>query len=232
MSHRLMKKKSAQTLSSTRWLAYAAAASATTLAAAPSAEAHIHYSGPVDRALDSEHSSQREAFALSDGVTLYFHEFSNPDRPTSNFAGVSVVGPVSFGSIRGSSALASRLQLKDRISQGPFTYYSYVGNIQSLFGAGEFKAPGIAFIGFRFDAGSGTQYGWARIKLRGAPSTQFIVLDYAWGDPGDRIKAGQTHGGGSAETADAAKGSLGLLALGRVGLDAMRHARTPLLAEQ
>jgi hypothetical protein len=75
----------------------------------------------------------------------------------------------------------------------------------------------------------------------------FIVLDYAWGDPGDKVKAGQKrlHEGeapvapqaaGSTDAlpvqtsdkADASmasvKGSLGLLAFGAVGLQTWRNS--------
>ncbi len=224
-----MKKHLPQSLSVPpgRWIAYAAAGTATSLMAVPCAEARIHYSGPVDTALDSENSSQRETFPLSNGAFLSFFEFSNPSFPYFNRAGLEVVGPTYFGSVRGQGSLASRLSLKDKVSQGPFTYYSYGGNIQSLFGAGNFKDPGVAFLGFVFYAGGGPHYGWARIKLRGAPEVQYIVLDYAWGDVGDRIKVGQTRGGRSAESAHISQSSLGLLALGGVGLRASRGPCPP-----
>ena len=67
---------------------------------------------------------------------------------------------------------------------------------------------------------------------------QFVVRDYAWGDPGDKIKAGQTQlhedeaqvAPQAAKNAEAApladsQGSLGLLALGAVGLQAWRKSR-------
>ena len=90
----------------------------------------------------------------------------------------------------------------------------------------------------RFSSGAGAQYGWVRIQWAGCPDDDFIVKDYAWGDPGDQIKTGQKQlregeavvappaakGADAAPLADA-KGSLGLLALGAVGLQAWRKSR-------
>ena len=82
------------------------------------------------------------------------------------------------------------------------------------------------------------QYGWVRIKWGGCSANKYIVRDYAWGDPGDKIKAGQTHlheddtqivpqavkKPAAAPHADS-QGSLGLLALGALGLRAWRKSR-------
>ena len=85
---------------------------------------------------------------------------------------------------------------------------------------GQFDGKGIGFIGFKFNNGSGDQYGWVRIKMeKGLNINQnFKLLDYAWGDIGDRVRAGQTQ---SSETA-IDRGSLGWLALGALGLLAWR----------
>jgi hypothetical protein len=87
------------------------------------------------------------------------------------------------------------------------------------------------------------QYGWVRIKWGGCTFgkslvNKFILMDYAWGDPGDKIKAGQkgphdddtqvepqpVKKPAAAPQADS-QGSLGLLALGAVGLRAWRKSR-------
>jgi hypothetical protein len=93
-------------------------------------------------------------------------------------------------------------------------------------------------VGFRFNDGGGQQYGWARIRWGGCPANDFIVKDYAWGDIGDQIKTGQRQlhedetqvAPQAAKSADAPPladswGSLGLLALGAVGLQAWRAKR-------
>jgi hypothetical protein len=77
-----------------------------------------------------------------------------------------------------------------------------------------------------------------RIKWGGCSDNQYIVKDYAWGDPGDQIKTGQKQlhedetqaALPAAKSADAVPlsgslGSLGLLALGAVGLQAWRKSR-------
>src|SRR5262249_45304146 len=75
---------------------------------------------------------------------------------------------------------------------------------------------GIGFIGFKFNNGSGDQYGWVRIQVKpgsGYPTYNFKLIDYAYGDVGDTIGAGQKSGHDVAELE-----SLGGLALGAIGL--------------
>ncbi len=54
---------------------------------------------------------------------------------------------------------------------------------------------------------------------------RFSLVDYAWGDPGDQIRAGQTSLAGDMVDAVPDSGSLGLLALGGAGLMAWRKRR-------
>jgi hypothetical protein len=84
---------------------------------------------------------------------------------------------------------------------------------------------GTGYIGFRFNKGAGTQYGWIRVRMPGPPyiDLRFTLVDWAWGDPGDRIKAGQTSSAGDQLEAIPDNGSLGLLALGGAGLIAWRQ---------
>jgi hypothetical protein len=89
-------------------------------------------------------------------------------------------------------------------------------------GSGHFLQPGRGFIGFVFNAGAGNEFGWARIKTTGAPSYEFILLDYAWADPGDSIQTGQKKSVAT-EQAVSRSGSLGLLATGATGLKAWRQ---------
>ena len=90
---------------------------------------------------------------------------------------------------------------------------------------------GIGFIGFRFNNGAGVQYGWARIKMKGGgPAQHFILLDYAYADPGERLTAGQTSEGILSDEQAPDQGSLGGLALGAVGLLAWRKSRKSLTA--
>ena len=69
---------------------------------------------------------------------------------------------------------------------------------------------------------TGNEFGWARVKTTGAEMYNFILLDYAWADPGSSIKTGQK----SSQTTDQAvskSGSLGLLATGAKGLNTWRE---------
>jgi hypothetical protein len=91
----------------------------------------------------------------------------------------------------------------------------------AFYGGGYFGEPGIGFIGFAFNNGSGKQYGWARVEMGGEEhKNNFKVLDYAYADPGEPIKAGQR-----SEEPVSGMDSLGLLAAGAVGLQAWRRSR-------
>ena len=83
------------------------------------------------------------------------------------------------------------------------------------FGDGE-----IGFIGFKFNNGSGDQYGWVRIKM--GNRADFWLIDYAYADPGEPIRAGQM----SSNDIVPEEGSLGGLALGAAGLLAWRKRRS------
>ena len=131
------------------------------------------------------------------------------------------------------------LPAKSVVSDGNFFYPGQRGEMQNSFCAyPDWQDRGTYYIGFRFNTGAGPQYGWVRIRWAGCPANFFVVKDYAWGDPGDQIKTGQRHlhedetqpapqAGKSADAAPLAdsQGSLGLLALGAVGLQAWRKSR-------
>ena len=233
-----------------RWLAYATAGSASALACASSAEAAIHYSGIVD------HDFANGGFAgsLGPGVTLEL------DVGTGTWVGG---GGFSFGAanVRGPSGSTvgefagygtgklAYFWLSELLAGaflpaqgfGEFCRWSSSCSCQVCYGTAEiggshFRAPGIGFIGFVFShGGGGAQYGWARIKTSGPPNYRFHLLDYAWGDPGDRFFTGQTRltpcastpcPDEQAEAPPPKEGSLGWLALGAAGLLAWRKRRS------
>ena len=61
-------------VSNSRWLAYAAASTASTLAGAHSAEAEIHYSGLINEKLGHGNRSIHENVRLNDALKVRFSE--------------------------------------------------------------------------------------------------------------------------------------------------------------
>ena len=217
-------------VSHSRWLAYATATSATTLAATNSAEADIHYSGRLDVPFQCQEASCRtthtfqldkpgNSFQLDHYVNSYNH----------GIEGIAIFGVVSAG-VRGRSnpmfhtiyAYASRLNSDQKISSGPFAmggaYLEFFGRCR------QWTNPGYGIIGFRFNNGAGVQYGWARIRMAGFLTRDSIykLVDYAYADAGEPIRAGQT----SSDEQAPNQGSLGWLALGASGLLALRKSRS------
>lgn len=221
------------TASNARWLAYATAGAATALTGNPSAEAEIHYSGNVSIELTGDAVA---SLPLSNGASLIFR-----NRFISAFAQTFTLllkGAIS-GSARGADygfgyIFLSNLPPRNDVSAGRF--FSIADNPNhgvlistSLYGQfSPYFGPVRGFVGFRFNTGNGTQYGWARIytKLDSNFHIHDLIKDYAWGDVGDAILTGQKH---SLEPANAnsVSGSLGLLAFGAQGLDAWRTQRMP-----
>src|SRR5215469_9146128 len=124
-------------------------------------------------------------------------------------------------------ASVSRLVRGDLISNRPFVA-AQSGNValatHDFCGGGfvgQFDGKGTGFIGFKVHSpGGGDQYGWVRIQMQSGinPNQIFRLIDYAWGDVGDTITAGQT----SSNDMVPEEGSLGGLALGAAGLLAWR----------
>ena len=99
-----------------------------------------------------------------------------------------------------------------------FAHYCSSGSV------GQFDQAGVGFIGFKFNNGSGDQYGWVRIRMATSHPIDhdFWLVDYAYADPGEPIRAGQT----SSNEMVPEEGSLGGLALGAAGLLAWRKRRS------
>ena len=238
METNLRSRKTLQ-FSHVRWTSYAIAAGATAVAGTPAAEAEIHYSGVINYKFD-QHSRGDEAhsFPLSQGAFLLGFRYVR--GRTANSATLAIQGGAVSNAFRIYSpsfadSVAASLPRGSVVSQGYFNGFGW-GRLQDY--ACEFpgfQQPGIYYAGFRFNSGAGTQYGWVRIRWGGCSWNGYIVRDYAWGDPGDKIKAGQTQlreevAPQAAKGADAvppadSQGSLGLLALGAVGLQAWRRSR-------
>jgi len=226
-----------------RWTSYAIAAGATAAGAIATADAEIHYSGPVDYKFQGSSTVKTHRFPLSNGAHLIgainHVRFLNYDYAYWGVSGArvsnSVRGPGNVGVFCRVAALPGR----SVVSAGDFTIAGARATMQDGdCTCSDWQDRGTYYVGFRFNDGAGPQYGWVRIRWGGCPANDFIVKDYAWGDVGDRIKTGQRQlheyetqvAPQAARSSDAApladsQGSLGLLALGAVGLQAWRAKR-------
>ena len=228
-------------LSTVRWTSYAIAAGATVVGGTPTAEAEIHYSGLINFRFDAEtHGYETHSFPLSQGAVLEGIRYVR--GPVDNSATSAIKGAAVSSGFRNPryfvSSSAASLPRGAVVSHGYFNHFGD-GRLQDY--ACEFRdwqEPGTHYAGFRFNSGAGMQYGWVRIKWGGCSWNGYAVKDYAWGDPGDQIRAGQKQlhedetqvAPPSAKSTGAAplsgsQGSLGLLALGAVGLQAWRRSR-------
>ncbi|MGH8165336.1 MAG: hypothetical protein ACREP1_13480, partial [Rhodanobacteraceae bacterium] len=91
------KRKSAF-IKSSRWIGYATAGAATAVGAAATAEADIHYSGPINQHFDANSSSQVVAyFNLSPGNSFGLAQ-------TSFFSGIGAAKFGIFGAVSGAFA--------------------------------------------------------------------------------------------------------------------------------
>ena len=219
------RQKKSLILSNSRWLAYAAAGAATSLGVAHSVEAEIHYSGPINARLGTGVPYLHVGIPLGHNARLNFDEFTyqlvfgiDGAALSNSFCGYSTLR---FGSV-----YVSRLHEGAVISKCDFFPHAATMLILAPYSGRAFYEKGTGYIGFRFNNGDGTQYGWIRVKMPGPKyfEARFELVDYAWGDPGDRIKAGQTSSADQVEVLPD-QGSLGLLALGGAGLLAWRRQR-------
>jgi hypothetical protein len=216
-------------ISPSRWLAYSGAATATALAGVSSADGEIHYSGRLDVIFPGDQSTS-VAFPLDQaGDSIGFiHSLSFQSSGQAFFTihGLQTQGFVGVLSSFFSDPYVARLVRSNRyISNHHFLPY----NIGTLAGVinhitrGEWQDGGPGFVGFRFNSGVGTQYGWARVKMGDEfQNYRFKVIDYAYADPGERIKPGQINSSGVVIPEE---GSLGGLALGAVGVAFWRQRR-------
>src|SRR5437773_7776496 len=192
-------------VSHSRWFAYATASAATALAGSHSAEAAIHYSGRLHQHFPPDREKTKTFPLDQAGDSLFFKRgYGTTHR---DFVGTGAFftcfGIVSgaFRGFRGPNyfdylyGYVSKLPFGENIEAGHFqrvTLGDYIGVLAgNRFSYAQWQDRGTGFIGFRFNSGAGIQYGWARVRRGGDPERAFIVVDYAYADPGEQINAGQ-----------------------------------------
>jgi hypothetical protein len=218
-------------IANSRWTAYAAAGAATALAGIHSAEAEIHYSGLINAKFAG---FAVKTFELIPGEDLQFRHNINYYSTYSKDGGSAffAIFPSAFVAgfytcaFNSNVASVSNLERNAVVSERPFVPGGGLMATHSGFSCGggnrgQFSSDGIGFIGFKFNAGSGDQYGWARVEMFDLGRNKFRLIDYAYGDPGDRVRAGQKFGGHAPNLE-----SLGGLAIGAAGLFAWRKRRS------
>src|SRR5947207_15042126 len=217
-------------IASSRWAGYAAAAAASTFAAAPAAEATIHYSGLINVKITGNHA-ERASLGSGAGSFVIRHSWS-PYGSTSRSGNVFFQLYAGSPSVNGfepawvrPTASVSNLNLGDAMSARPFVSNGGVMASNSCGCShrirGQFREPGVGFVGFKFNNGAGDQYGWVRVRMWGRAWNQGRLIDFAYGDPGEKVLAGQRESNTSAPELE----SLGGLALGATGLLAWRRGR-------
>jgi len=225
-------------ITNSRWLAYATAGAASVFACAHSAEGAIHYSGPIDQ--EFKGCANIATFPLDQpGDFIRLRHTSLGCSSGYSGSGLFNVGGLVGAWIAGfynncgfKPISASNLKRGQLISNRPFV----PAQRESAYFAGGCSGGQFTgknnrgYIGFRFNNGSGDQYGWARIQAGRGILHHFTLRDYAYGDVGDRIKAGQKSSNERVpEESDGIvpqEESLGGLALGAVGLLAWRKRRS------
>jgi hypothetical protein len=222
-------RRTSTVINSSRWAAYATAGAATALVGVYSAEGEIHYSGPLNITLNAGPGTIAQTYIQLTGQAS--GNSLNPFHIRTSSGTNGVAGFIMYGAVSGAFAglanngyqYVSRLSFGQGINSRGFLTGQGTLASGGGFAGSQWLGTGEGYLGFRFDSGSGMQYGWMRLRMdEGAPGNSFTVLDYAYGDVGDMVSAG----------AIPEPGSLGLLALGGLGLMAWRRHRGKSATEQ
>jgi len=208
----------------TTWAKYAAAGAASALACGAAEAEIIHVN--VNQTLDvsggpgTTFGSLAFAVGAASSGQIAFGHLANTSVGAAFFGATGANSGMFAGFNAGGYPYASNLASGQQV-QG-LNFLSGTGTMAfvSGFGNSEFLSAGIGFLGFQFDGGLGTQYGWARVDMSGAPINAYTIVDYAFTTEGERITAGETGAVPMPEP-----GSLGLLAAGATGLLAWRRRR-------
>jgi hypothetical protein len=214
-------------ISGPRWASYAAAAVASA-SIGVSAEADIHYfvENVSLNDTDPSHAVRSvDSFSIAQAIGIGFVHDLGPSGGLAGFAmgGASAAFAGIINPTSSHQRYGLRLASNILVNAQPFIY-NYGSDLAILAsnagnGLSQWSTPGTGFLAFAFNGPFGEQYGWIRLRMdSGTPTHSYTILDYAYADPDENIITG--------EIPEA--GSLGLLALGGVGLIAWRTARARL----
>lgn len=230
-------KTSAQ-ISHSRWAAYATAGAASALTFANSAEADSFYSGIINRHFDGSVgvNPDVQSFPLEGGPVFSLGQFFSHSFGFAGFrirlgSGTQAAGNSFAGKAVGSYRYVYKLNFGALISAQNFVQNRAtppathgLAPASMALGPGfpnsQWAVAGQGYIGFKFNDGTGgIDYGWARVTMDGPTANTFTLNDYFFSDSPVTAGSGSVPDSGS---------SLGLLALGCVGLLAWRskHAKS------
>lgn len=221
------KRQESKLVSDRNWAAYAAAGAASALAC-QAAEADIVHVN-VNQVLDvsggpgTTFGSLAFAAGAASSASIIFGHLANTSVGAA-FFGVQGANSGMFAGFNAAGyPYANNLAAGQNVSTMNFLNGTGTMAFVSGFGNSQFLSAGIGFLGFKFDGGLGTQFGWARVDMSGAPVNSLTIIDYAFTTEGESIAAGQTR-------LVPEPGTLGLLATGAIGLLALRRRRKEIRA--
>lgn len=211
-------------ISKKKWASYAAAAAAAVSIGTQTAEAdiiHVVVGAPTGTlSADQSGSEYYQLYHPALNVNIELSHVNLSSYSTNGGAFLNVgYGAAFIGSAVGSRQYVSNLAPGFLVSGGGFLgSIGVAGTLAySAYNSGaNFVNAGSGYIGFRFnDANDVQQHGWIRVTMDGAPLNSLTVEEFAFTTMGEAISIGQVP----------EPGSLGLLALGALGLMCTRSRK-------
>lgn len=210
--------------------AYSLGAGAATLAT--SAQAEIHYSGPLNFTGDTVYFDLLNTISPTaekqSADNFELASSKSGQKPAAyGLSGNAAAGSVSVTKLGKYRFVTPEFHSGDTIGSSPsFGTSGYLNNFSASTPPGQWQVGDIGFLGLEIAINGQTDYGWAEIQLNNGGSMmdptagQFTLFGYAYDDSGNPIIAGRT----SSPVADSGD-SIGLLLLGAAGVLALRSRR-------